>query len=130
MRLKRHAELAKGRIDLAPLVDVVFLLIIFFMLTSSFVRQPGIMVRLPKAITSEALEERNVIITITAEGEIFLDEEPITINELSSKLVEAAKAERYLLIKADQKASLGRVVEVWDLCRKNGISQVSIATKP
>jgi len=130
MKFKRGVELAKGRIDLAPLVDVVFLLIIFFMLTSSFVRQPGIMVRLPKAITSEALEEKNLIITITAEGNIFLEEELISQDELASKLEEAALTERPILIKADQNSSLGSVVEVWDLCRKSGISRVNIATKP
>lgn len=130
MKFKRHEELAKGRIDLAPLVDVVFLLIIFFMLTSSFVRLPGITVKLPKAVTSEALEERNVIITITSDGEIFFNEEAITLEELAPELVEAAKTERPILIKADQKSSLGSVVGVWDLCRKSGISKVSIATKP
>jgi len=130
MKFKRHIEIAKGRIDLAPLVDVVFLLIIFFMLTSTFVRQPGITVRLPKAVTSEVLDERNLVISITSGGEIFHNKELITLAELKSRLQDAARQDTPVLIKADQKSSLGRVVEVWDLCRSTGISQVNIATKP
>ncbi len=130
MKFKRGVEIAKGRIDLAPLVDVVFLLLIFFMLTSSFVRQPGITVRLPKAVTSEVLDERNLIISIKASGEIFHNEELITLAELREELQGAAEQDRPVLIKADQSSSLGRVVEVWDLCRSTGISQVNIATKP
>lgn len=130
MKFKRGVEIAKGRIDLAPLVDVVFLLIIFFMLTSTFVRQPGITVRLPKAVTSEVLDERNLVISITSEGEIFHNGELITLAELREELQDAASQDRPVLIKADQKSSLGRVVEVWDLCRSIGISQVNIATRP
>ena len=130
LKFKRHLKLDEDRLDVTPLIDVVFLLLIFFMLTSTFVLQPGIKVKLPKAITSEALKEENLVIVITAGGKIYLDNEIISSDELSAKLGEAAQDERAVLIKADQKISLGRVVEVWDLCRDVGITQVSIATEP
>jgi len=114
--------------DFAPLIDVVFLLLIFFMLTSSFIFQPGIRVNLPRAITSEALSEKNVIITITAENLIYINEKFVTISEISSRLKGVADLRRSILIKADEKASLGRVVRIWDLCRQAGISKVNIAT--
>ncbi len=130
LKFKRHLKLDEDRLDVTPLIDVVFLLLIFFMLTSTFVLQPGIKVKLPKAITSEALKEENLVIVITAGGKIYLDNEIISSDELSAKLGEAAQDERAVLIKADQKISLGRVVEVWDLCRDVGITRVSIATEP
>ncbi|MEA3329020.1 MAG: biopolymer transporter ExbD [Candidatus Omnitrophota bacterium] len=130
MKFKRHIELAKGRLDIAPLVDVIFLLIIFFMLTSTFVLQPVIKVKLPKAVTSEALEGKNLVIEITAEGKIYFDNKVISLSKLKEELANIADGDKPLLIKADEKASLGKVVEVWDLCRDIGISQVSIATKP
>ena len=130
LKFKRHLKLDEDRLDVTPLIDVVFLLLIFFMLTSTFVLQPGIKVKLPKAITSEALKKKNLVIVITAGGKIYLDNEIISSDELSAKLGEAAQDERAVLIKADQKISLGRVVEVWDLCRDVGITQVSIATEP
>ena len=130
MKLKRHIELAKGRLDIAPLIDVIFLLLIFFMLTSTFVLQPVIKVKLPKAVTSEALEGKNLVIEITAEGKIYLGNEVLSLHKLKEKLTNIADQDNPLLIKADEKAFLGKVVEVWDLCRDIGISQVSIATKP
>lgn len=130
LKFKRHLKLDEDRLDVTPLIDVVFLLLIFFMLTSTFVLQPGIKVKLPRAITSEALREENLVIVITAGGKIYLDNEIISPDELSVRLEKAAQDERAVLIKADQKISLGRVVEVWDLCRDVGITQVSIATEP
>ncbi len=130
LRFKRHLKLDEDRLDVTPLIDVVFLLLIFFMLTSTFVLQPGIKVKLPKAITSEALKEKNLVIVITAGAKIYLDNEIISPDELSARLEEAAQDERAVLIKADRKIQLGRVVEVWDLCRDVGITQVSIATEP
>ena len=130
MKLKRRIKMERvlSSIDFAPLIDVVFLLLIFFMLTSSFIFQPGIKVNLPRAITSEALSEKNVIITITAENLIYMDGKLVTMNELSSRLKDIAGLRRSILIKADEKASLGRVVKIWDICRQEGISKVNIAT--
>ncbi|MBM3252658.1 MAG: biopolymer transporter ExbD [Candidatus Omnitrophica bacterium] len=130
MRFKRHLEIEKGlkQLDIAPLIDVVFQLLIFFMLTSSFIFQPGIKINLPKAVTSEIVKEKNLLITVTAENLIYLNNKPITTRELVNELRIASKENRPLLINADRKASLGRVVEIWDLCRAQGISQVNIAT--
>jgi len=130
MRFKRKAkqEKALNSIDFAPLIDIVFLLLIFFMLTSNFIFQPGIRVNLPRAITSEALSERNIVIAITAENLIYIDGKLVTLNEMSPRLRDVADLRRSILIKADEKASLGRVVKIWDICRQAGISKVNIAT--
>ncbi|OGW80966.1 MAG: hypothetical protein A3C47_05865 [Omnitrophica bacterium RIFCSPHIGHO2_02_FULL_51_18] len=127
-RLKRRTELRKGQLDIAPLIDVVFQLLIFFMLTSNFVFQPGIKVSLPKAITSEVISSENVVVTVTGQDLLFLNEKPVTINELMATLKENTGEQKSLLLKADTNASLGRVVEIWDLCRDLGIPQINIAT--
>jgi biopolymer transport protein ExbD len=128
MKFKRHVELEKGQLDIAPLIDIVFQLLIFFMLTSSFIFQPGIKVNLPKAVTSEVIHEKNLIILVTANNYVYLNDRVITMSELTSRLRIAAKENKPLLIKADRRASLGKVVEVWDMCRDEGISQINIAT--
>ena len=130
MKFRRHVKLEKAlrTIDIAPLIDVVFLLLIFFMLTSSFIFQPGIKVNLPRAITSDMLSEENAMITITAENLIYYNQRLVTIKELSSTLKKVASARLPVLIKSDRKTSLGRIVEVWDICRQEGVSQVNIAT--
>ena len=131
MKLKKQAKLeyGLGQIDIAPLVDVIFLLLIFFMLSSSFTFQSGINVKLPKAVTSDILREENLIVTITSENIIYLNNDVITLKELETRLSQPDTRARPLLIKADRRASVGRIVDVWDLCRNLGIERINIATK-
>lgn len=130
MRFKRHVELEHGLryIDIAPLIDIVFQLLIFFMLTSTFIMQPGIKVNLPKAVTSDIVDQENIIIVISAEGIIYLNNNVVTLDELKRYLSKSNVRLRPILITADSRASLGRVVEIWDLCRQLGIERVNIAT--
>lgn len=130
MRFKGRMELEHGlkQIDIAPLIDIVFQLLIFFMLTSSFVMHSGIKVSLPKSLTSEALKFGNIEILITAQNAIYLNGRIITMRDLKPLIKEAAGKNKAILIKADSKASLGIVVEIWDMARDSGISQINIAT--
>src|SRR3989338_8401090 len=129
MRFKRHMELEHGlrQIDITPLIDMVFQLLIFFMLTSSFIVQSGIKVNLPKAVSAVA-SEGDTIIIISRENVIYLDKKVLTAKEIKIVLNEAKKTKRPVLIMADQGAKLGRVVEVWDMARDLGVEQVNIAT--
>lgn len=130
MRFKGRMELEHGlkQIDIAPLIDIVFQLLIFFMLTSSFVIQPGIKVDLPKAVTSEAVKLENIEILVTGENVTYFNGKVVTSQELKALLKQVAKRDQTILIKADRRASLGRVVEIWDMARDLGVSQVNIAT--
>jgi len=123
-------ELEHGlkQIDIAPLIDMVFQLLIFFMLTSSFVMQPGIKVNLPKAVTSEIVKYENIEVVLSGENVIYLNGKVLTMQELNNLLKTVAKRQQPILIKADRRASLGRVVEIWDMCRDLGIQQINIAT--
>jgi biopolymer transport protein ExbD len=123
-------ELEHGlkQIDIAPLIDVVFQLLIFFMLTSSFVIQPGIKVNLPKAVTSESVQIENIEIIVSGENVLYFNGKVVTMQELKNFLKQISKRGQSVMIKADRRASLGRVVEIWDLCRENGIKQLNIAT--
>lgn len=130
MRFKRHSKLEHGltQIDLAPLVDIVFQLLIFFMLTSSFVFQSGIQVKLPRAVTSEIIKDENMVITITSEDVTYLNGAVVSIKELRKELGKATSKDRPILIKSDRRASLGRIIDIWDLCRDLGIEKINIAT--
>lgn len=128
MKFKRRTQIEKGFIDLTPLVNVFFLLLIFFMFTSSFIFQPGIKVNLPKAVTSEVVQQETVVLIITKDDKLYLSEREISKDELLSKLKLISKEKASLLIKADSRASLGCVVDIWDKCRAEGVSQINIAT--
>ncbi len=130
MRFKRHMELEHGlkQIEITPLIDMVFLLLIFFLLTSNFVMQPGIKVNLPKAATSEIIQDKNIEIVISGENVIYLNGRVVTSGDLKNLIKQIAQRKQSILIKADRRASLGRVVEVWDMCRDLGVTQINIAT--
>ena len=128
MKFKRRVFLERGVLDIAPLIDVIFLLLVFFMLTSSFIFQPGIKINLPKALTSEVIQKENLIIIITENDALYINERPVGTEELSSRLKIAAREARPILIKADRGVPLGKVVEIWDLCRREGIQKINIAT--
>lgn len=130
MKFKRHTKLEHGlqQINIAPLVDVIFQLLVFFMLSSSFTFQSGINVRLPKAVTSDIIKEDNLIITITSENIIYLNSKISTLKELKNELGKIKGKNNPILIKADRRSSVGRIVDVWDLCRNLGIERINIAT--
>jgi len=128
MKFKRRVKAERGLIEMTPLINVFFLLFIFFAFTSSFIFQPGIKVNLPKAVTSEVVQQDSAVIIITKDDKIYLNDREISRDELLSSLRLMAKDNVPLLIKADSNASLGKVVEIWDICRKEGVSQANIAT--
>jgi biopolymer transport protein ExbD len=130
MRFKRHVELEHGlkQIDIAPLINMVFLLLIFLMLTSSFVIQPGIKVNLPRSVTSDVVQPQNLEIIVSAENVAYFNDRAVTTQELKDQLKQLTRTKSSVLIKSDRRASLGRVVEIWDLCRGLGITQINIAT--
>ena len=128
MKFKRRLKIEKGMIDLTPMVNVFFLLFVFFLFTSSFIFQPGIKVSLPKAVTSEVMQLDNVTVTVTKDDKIYLEDRQITNEELVSRLKILSKERMGLLIKADSRAPLGRIVEIWDACRREGVLQINIAT--
>ena len=128
MRFRKIArvEAGMGQIDIAPLVDCVFNLLVFFMLTSSFVMMPGINVKLPKAITSDEIDKQSLTVVITSEDLIYIDEKPKTMQEVETVLKQ--KKFESIFIKADRDATLGTAVRIWDICKQLGIEKVGIAT--
>ena len=125
-RQKNHRH-----INLTPLVDVVFLLLLFFMLTSHFVAAPTIKIALPESKTSEPEVKEEVVITIAKNGTLFLDKDPIMLTGLQYSLQEKLKKLKKpaVRIKADREAMLGVVVNVVDEIRLSGAGAFSIETE-
>ncbi len=130
MRFKKHVEFEQGLkpIDVVPLITIVFLLLLFIMFGSNFVIQPGIKLSLPRAVTSEAVNYENIEITVSADNNAYLNGKIAGNEDLKNLFKQLVKRKQSVLIKADRRASLGRVVEIWDICRNSGIAQVNIAT--
>ncbi len=118
-------------INMAPLIDLIFLLLIFFMVTTSFVKETGIDVQRPSAVTARTREKSNIFIAVDAGGEIYMDKQRIDIRMVRAH-VENALAEHpraAAVIVADRSSDTGIVVDVMDQCRLAGTDNVSIAAK-
>ncbi|HDM37751.1 MAG TPA: biopolymer transporter ExbD, partial [Candidatus Omnitrophica bacterium] len=83
---KSRLQIKRKTMELTPLIDVVFLLLIFFMLTSSFISQPGIKINLPKALTGQLLQQDTLVLTITEDNRIYFNNKRILFKELKDKL--------------------------------------------
>ncbi len=133
MRLPRVESGGVSALDLTPLVDVVLSLLAFFILTSSYMLQPGINIRLPKAGHAENVKRHRAEITIDRHGRIHVQgrEGEVSMAQLDTELARFAREDTPVLIKADAEAQLQNVVEVWDHCKRQGIrsDKLSIATQ-
>lgn len=112
-------------------MDLVFLLLIFFVLTSTMAREQALQVRRPRAATAEAVASPPVVVTITAAGTLHLGAQAVSLGALTER-VQAALArdqERQVLVAADEEARAGLVVAVMDACRVAGALDVLLATR-
>ena len=117
-------------LEITPLVDVVFLLLIFFLLTATFVRNPNIPINLPQASVQQASPtKRDVMVGITAEGELRYEGRPVSLDQLRAEMrhLFAREPEAMVLIQADRRARHGKVVQVMDLAKQVGFERLGIA---
>lgn len=115
----------------SSLTDIVMLLLIFFLLTSQFVIQTGVKVKLPGAKNNEQITTSKFIVTLTQKGGIFVGSEPTTIDELPAQLniLKEQSAETNLIIRADKDVAVEMVIKVIDAARGVGIDKFTIETE-
>ena len=132
MKFKRKTTLERGRLDITPLVDVVLLLLIFFMLTSSFITPVGVPVDLPESSAAEPQEKGNLVIVISEEGELFIDDEPVSWDACRQRLASSllASPDKVLILEADRQTRHGVVVRLMSLARELGWKRMAIAAQP
>ena len=116
-------------INMSPLIDLVFLLLIFFMVTTSFVRETGIDVQRPAASTATLTENGNILVAISKEGTLHFDGKKIDLRSLRSHITRALSEnpEGAVVIVADKISYTGLVIQVMDQCRLAGAKRVSLA---
>ncbi len=130
MKLVRTKEYPFGWLILSPLLDVIFLLIFFVLLSSNFVLQPGISVNVPFSKFLLAPQLKYQIISITNGATIYFRDQKISIDELGPKLDELRQEGRSIIIKADRATSYETVIRVANLALEHGVPSVSLATTP
>jgi biopolymer transport protein ExbD/biopolymer transport protein TolR len=132
MSFQRKQSNDEPRIDMTPMVDVVFLLLIFFMISTTFVESPGISIKLPEASSQTVdREPKEIKIYLSSAGDIFYKNKKISIDEFRELLAEhqSAADQTTILLLADQESRHGKVVTLMDLARDAGFVKLAIATE-
>ncbi len=122
---KRHSSL----IDVSPMMDMVFILLIFFIVTSTFTRETGIDVTKPKASSSRELARESIMIGISRQGTIHINETQVNLSSLQTILKQmiAESPDRPVVIVSDRDAPSGRIVDVLDECNLAKVRKVSVS---
>jgi biopolymer transport protein ExbD len=132
MRIPRQ-EQPKARIEIVPMIDVIFFLLVFFMVsTLSMTINRGLPVNLPTAASSQKDLRENLNLTLMQDGSIFLNKEPVTMQDLGPRIKTALAAEPELMVilNADGDVRHQAVVEAMDELRSAGVARLAIAVKP
>ncbi|HXF76839.1 MAG TPA: biopolymer transporter ExbD, partial [Methylomirabilota bacterium] len=129
MRISRRS-MKKARIEIIPMIDTIFFLLVFFMIsTLSMTRFKGMPVNLPKAASGQQAPAESAAVTINKDGRVFLDKEPVEKSALADLLRRQLEKNPDLLvvINADDGVEHGRVVEVMDMARGANVAKMAIA---
>ncbi len=121
----------KEEIDMTPMLDVVFILLIFFIVTASFVKEAGIDVNRPEAATAVKKERANILVAISDKGDIWINKRKVDVRSVQAN-IERLKAENpqgTVVIQADKKSTTDTLIKVMDSARAAGVYDVSIAAQ-
>ena len=134
MQSRRHSEADSEDtgIDLAPMLDFVLNLLIFFIITTSFIKEAGITVNKQQAFTAESKDTGNILIAIRPNGDIWMEKRRVNLREIRQVIerMHIERAEDTVVIIADKESQTNVLTQVMDQVKLGGISEVSIATAP
>jgi biopolymer transport protein ExbD len=132
MGARRHlSEAEETELDMTPMLDIVFIMLIFFIVTTSFVKESGVTVSTPQADSAAQQENANIFIAITANGEVWIDRRPVdprSVRAIVARL-HADNPEGSVIIQSDEEASTRMLVEVMDQVRLAGVEGIAIAAQ-
>ncbi|GAB3285153.1 ExbD/TolR family protein [Parahaliea aestuarii] len=130
-RNNKAAAEDEAQIDLTPMLDVVFIMLIFFIVTASFIKEAGVEVNRPEASTAQPKENVNILVAITATNEIWMDQRRIDVRAVRANIerLHAENPKGAVVIQADNESNTKTVTEVLDAAREAGVYDVSLATE-
>jgi len=131
MRRGRRRASEETEVNLTPMLDVVFIMLIFFIVTSSFVKEAGIDVSRPAAATTERKEQGSIMVAITESGQIWINKRSVDSRTVRANIerLHAENPRAGVVIQADKRSQTGVLVEVMDAARLAGVENVAIAAE-
>ena len=121
----------EATIDMTPMLDVVFIMLIFFIVTASFVKESGIDVNRPEAATAVKKDRANILVAISAKGDIWINKRKVDVRAVQANIerLYAENPQGTVVIQADRKSTTDVLIKVMDAARAAGIEDVSIAAQ-
>ena len=118
--------------NITPMLDVVFILLIFFIVTANFIKDPGLEINRPDSETAEITENAAILIAIGPAGEIYMDGRRIDVRQVKANVIRlmAENPQGAVVMKADEKATAEKIIAVMDEVREAGVIDISIASEP
>ncbi|WAJ69329.1 ExbD/TolR family protein [Catenovulum adriaticum] len=129
---RRHRRQEEdAAIDMTPMLDIVFIMLIFFIVTTSFVKEAGIEVNKPEASQAESKPKANIFVAINDNGDIWMDKRMVDVERVQANLEKmlAEQATDTVIVQADEEAKHGRVMKVMDQIKAAGIDKIVVAGK-
>ena len=133
MRLKSKRAGIRSNVDMTPMIDIVFQLILFFLVSTTFAILPGIKLNLPSSRTSEGTSYQGITITADADGLLFFNEKEVAIDDLGHELVmydtgDIKKDQFPVSLEADSEVTNGTIVKIFDVIRESGYAVINLRT--
>ena len=129
---RRHSAVEEEtEINITPMLDIVFIMLIFFIVTTSFIKETGVEVNKPEATTAIPKPRGNIMIAITASDQIWMDKRPVQLGQIRA-MVESALAENpegTVIVITDKEASTGVLIDLMDQVRLGGVANIAVAAK-
>ena len=133
MRLRSKRASIRSNVDMTPMIDIVFQLILFFLVSTTFAILPGIKLKLPTSRTSEGTSYQGITITADANGLLFFNEKEVAIDDLGHELVmydtgDIKKDQFPVSLEADSEVTNGTIVKIFDVIRESGYAVINLRT--
>lgn len=131
MLIESRQRQTRASIDLSPLIDIVFLLLIFFSVTTTFLEQSGMDLELPESSTAESTPSTSIVVEVGSDGSVRFDGQQVSIAELEQRVAALAADERSrITVRADRELELGVAVQVIDALRRGGAEGITLPMVP
>jgi len=130
MARKKHSSIdEEAQIDMTPMLDIVFIMLIFFIVTTSFVKEAGLEVNRPTASSAQTVKKGNIMVAVGAAGDVWVDKRRIEVDAVRANIerLRAESPDGAVVIQADTEANAGVVVKVMDQIKMAGVESISIA---
>ena len=133
MKLKTKRERIRSNVDMTPMIDIVFQLILFFLVSTTFATLPGIKLNLPQSHTAEATSLKGITITADSNGALFFNDKEVSMTSLGEELLifdtgTLKKEEFPVSLEADSEVPNGTIVKIFDVIRESGYCVINLRT--